>query len=93
MNKTMNNRDENKFIRDLFNEHLGRRFNHLALRHYNDLRARGRRRIFKTWGHAGVQKAWLGVLKDLEGTIYRGRWTAWHSPCGNEFGIKCFQEL
>ena len=88
----MNNRNENAFIRSLFNKHLGRRFNHLTVRHYNDLRAHGRRRIFKTWNHAGVQKAWLGVLKELECTIYRGRWTGWESSSGTESGIKCYQE-
>ena len=85
----MNNRNENRFIRNLFQEHYN---GHECVRHYNDLRTCGRRRVFKTWAHTGVATAWRKVLKDLQGTVYAGRWDYWVSENGDQVGIKRFQE-
>ena len=85
----MNNRNENLFIRSLFEEHYDGPGH---VRHYNDLRKNGRRRVFKVDRHHGAATAWRKVLKDLQDTIFRGRWEYWESADGREVGIKRFQE-
>lgn len=86
----MSNRNENQFIRSLFEEHYDDYPG--CVRHYNDLRKNGRRRIFKVDQHRGTATAWRKVLKDLQDTVYRGRWELWVSKDFRECGIRRFQE-
>lgn len=84
-----NNRTENQFIRSLFEEHYD---GPGCVRHYNDLRVNGRRRVFKIDQHWGTVTAWRQVVKALEDTVYRGRWELWISKDLRECGIRRFQE-
>ena len=85
----MSNRTENQFIRHLFEENYD---GPGCVRHYNDLRVNGRRRIFKIDQHWGTVSAWRKVVKALEDTIYQGRWELWISKDLRECGIRRFQE-
>lgn len=92
MNIEMNNRAENKTIRNLFAKHYDR---YVLVNHYNDLRTKGRRRVFKTYQTPAIVKAWKAVLKDLQDTVYRNRWTLWQttgSAGHGMVGIVTFQE-
>ena len=85
----MSNRTENQFIRNRFEEHYD---GPGCVRHYNDLRKCGRRRVFKIDQHWDTVSAWRKVLKDLQGTVYEGRWELWGSADLRECGIQRFQE-
>lgn len=89
MKNTTNHCNENRFIRGLFEEHYD---GPGCVRYYNDLRVNARRRIFKVDQHSGTFKAWLKVVKDLQDTVYRGRWETWESSDSLECGIRRFQE-
>lgn len=89
----MNNRAENHFIRNIFAKHFSFKDEH-GIRHYNDLRTHGRRRIFKSHLSTSSQaahRAFKKVLNELQDTIYKNRWELWVGPNG-QLGIVCFQE-